>query len=33
MQRDDNIECWRDGNADCIKDLTASKAIKNFLLE
>jgi len=32
-QRDDNIECWRDGNADCIKDLAASKAIKFFLLE
>ena len=32
-QRDDNIECWRDGNADCIKDLAASKAIKIFLLE
>lgn len=32
-QRDDNIECWRDGNADCIKDLAASKAIRKFLLE
>ncbi len=32
-QRDDNIKCWRDGNADCIEDLAVSKTIIKILLE